>query len=123
MTPSKFRYRGKSPEEMKEMSADEFRSLLKSRHRRSLKRGLTEQQKNLLENIRKNPSKFHRTHCRDILVLPEMMGVKLGVHNGKEYVSIQIRPEMLGHRLCDLVSTRRMVKRRFVATVTSRLLS
>ena len=110
MTPSKFRFRGKSAEELKGMGMEEFRSLLSSRHRRSLKRGLTEQQKRLLENIRRNPGKFHKTHSRDLLILPEMLGVKLGVHNGKEYVPLQIRPEMLGHRLGDFAMTRKQVK-------------
>jgi small subunit ribosomal protein S19 len=110
MTPSKFRFRGKSAEELRSMSIEDFRALVNSRHRRSMKRGLTEQQKTLLENIRKNPKKFHKTHCRDLLILPEMLGVKLGVHNGKEFVPVEIRPEMLGHRLGDMVMSRRLVK-------------
>ncbi len=110
MTPSKFRFRGKGMEEIKSMSPEEFRELLTSRHRRSLKRGLTEQQKKLLENIRQNPEKFHKTHCRDLLILPEMIGTKLGVYNGKEFVPVQIRPEMLGHRLGDFIMSRKVVK-------------
>jgi small subunit ribosomal protein S19 len=110
MAVTKFRYRGKTPEETRAMNQDEFRSLLTARHRRSLKRGLTDQQKGLLENIRREPGKFHKTHCRDMLILPEMIGVKLGVHNGKEFVSLQIKPEMLGHRLGDMVTTRKVIK-------------
>jgi small subunit ribosomal protein S19 len=105
----KFVFVGKSLEEIEKMDLGEFSKLLKSRQRRSLKRGLTETQKKLLERIRKNPEKFHRTHCRDMVILPEMIGAKLGVHNGKEYVPLEIKPEMLGHRLGEFVLTRKKV--------------
>ncbi|MEM5802141.1 MAG: 30S ribosomal protein S19 [Candidatus Aenigmatarchaeota archaeon] len=94
-----FRFRGYTLEELKKMSIDEFVKLLKARARRSLKKGLTKQQKKLLENIRKNPDKFHKTHVRDMVILPEMVGAKLGVYNGKEWVNVVITPEMIGHRL------------------------
>ncbi len=94
-----FKYRGLSLEELKKLSLEEFTKLIKSKARRSLKRGLTEQQKKLLENIRKNPDKFHKTHVRDMVILPEMVGAKIGVYNGKEWVNVIITPEMVGHRL------------------------
>ncbi|MEM5872077.1 MAG: 30S ribosomal protein S19 [Candidatus Aenigmatarchaeota archaeon] len=107
---AKFIFRGKSFDEIKEMSLEEFSNLLKSRQRRSLRRGLTENQKKLLEKIRKNPKKFHRTREREMLILPEMVGVKIGVHNGKEYIPLEIKPEMIGHRLGEFVLTRKQVK-------------
>jgi small subunit ribosomal protein S19 len=58
---------GHNFEELKGMSIEEFARLLPSRERRSLKRGLTERQKNLLEKIRKNPDKFHKTHIRNMI--------------------------------------------------------
>lgn len=107
---AKFTFRGKSFEEIKEMDLGEFSLLLKSRQRRTLKHGLTEKQKKLLEKIRKRPEKFHRTRCREMIILPEMVGVKIGVHNGKEYTPLEIKPEMIGHRLGEFVMTRRPVK-------------
>ncbi len=107
---AKFEFRGKSFEAIKEMNLEEFSMMLKSRQRRSLKRGLTEKQKKLLEKIRKNPKKFHRTMSRDMIILPEMVGVRIGVHSGKEYVALDIKPEMLGHRLGEFVMTRKTVK-------------
>lgn len=94
-----FKYRGLTLEELKKMSIDEFAKLVTSRERRSLKRGLTEQQKKLLEDIRKQPEQFHKTHVRDMVILPEMVGAKLGVFSGKEWVNIVIQPEMIGHRI------------------------
>jgi len=101
-----FHYRGKSLEELKKMSIDEIARLLPSRNRRSLKRGLTDQQKKLLENIRKNPEKFHKTHVRDMVILPEMIGTKLGVYKGgakagdsSKWTNVVIAQEMIGHRI------------------------
>ena len=107
---AKFEFRGKSLEEIKEMNLEQFGKLIPSRDRRALKRGFTEKEKKLLEKIRKNPGKFHRTRCREMVIVPEMVGVKMGIHNGKEYVSMDIRPEMLGHRLGEFAMTRKTVK-------------
>ena len=105
-----FTYRGKTLEELKNMSLEEFAQLLKSRARRALLRGLTDRQKKLLEKIRKNPGKFIRTHDRDMIILPEMVGAKIGVYNGKEYVPVEIKPEMIGHRLGEFAPTCKRVK-------------
>lgn len=110
MIMPKYVFRGKELEEIRKMSLKEFSQLLKSRQRRALKRGLTENQKKLLERVRKNPSKFHRTKCREMIILPEMVGTKIGVHNGKEYVSVDIIPEMLGYRLGEFAMTRRRIQ-------------
>ena len=77
-----FKWYGLSEEELKKLSLNEFMKLVPSKIRRSLKRGLTEQQKKLLEKIRKNPNKLHKTHCRDMIILPEMIGVKIAVYRG-----------------------------------------
>lgn len=107
---AKFTFHGKSLEEIKDMNLEEFSLLLKSRQRRALKRGLTEKQKKLLEKIRKDPKKFHRTRCREMLILPEMVGIKIGIHNGKDYVTLEVKPEMLGYRLGEFAMTRKGVK-------------
>lgn len=96
-------------EELKKMSLEEFSRILTSRERRSLLRGLTERQKKLLEEIRKDPKKFHKTHERDMVILPEMIGVKLGIYSGKEYKPVEITPEMIGHRLGEFALTRERV--------------
>jgi small subunit ribosomal protein S19 len=105
-----FSYKGRPLEEIKQMSLEDFAKIVPSRSRRALKRGFTDVQKNLLLRIKKNPGKFHKVQCRDMIVIPEMLGVKMGIHNGKEYVTVQIIPEMLGHRLGDFAMTRKQVK-------------
>ncbi len=101
-----FKYKGKTLEELKKLSLEEFSKLLSSRERRSLLRGLTPRQKKLLEEIRKNPKKFHRTHERDMIILPDMVDVKFGIYNGKEYKPVVVNQEMIGHRLGEFSLTR-----------------
>lgn len=107
--PAKFMYRGKDAEELKRMSLEEFSSLVPSTQRRSLRRGMTETQKKLLREIRKGKD-FVKTHCRDIVVIPEMIGRKLGVYNGKDFVPVEITPEMVGHRLGEFSIATKDVK-------------
>ncbi len=107
---AKFSYKGKSGEEIEKLSIEDFSGLLTSRARRALKRGLTAPQKKLLEEIRKNPGGFHKTHCREMVIIPEMLGKKIAVYNGKEFVTLEMREYMLGHRLGEFAVTRKQIK-------------
>lgn len=115
--PREFTYRGYTLEQLQGMSMDEFISLLPSRQRRSLLRGLTAGQRVLLEKIRKAKEAMWqgrnllvKTHERDTVILPEMVGVTIHVHNGKEFVPVEIKPEMIGHYLGEFAITNRPVK-------------
>lgn len=103
-----FLFRGKKAEELKKLSLTEFADLLKSRARRSLKRGFTPAQKKLLEALKKD-KRDYKTHCRDMIIIPEMIGKPIRVHNGKEFVMVRITEEMLGHRLGEFAATRKKV--------------
>ena len=85
-----------------------------SRARRSLKRGFTQEQKKLLHKVRQFKSrgikKIISTHERDMIIIPEMLGLTIGVYNGKEFVNVIIVPEMLGHYLGEFSMTRRKVQ-------------
>ena len=109
MVKKEFTYRGKKLEELKTLSLNELASLMPARQRRSLKRGLTEQQKILLKKIKKNESNIE-TQCRDMIILPEMVGKAIKVHSGKEFVPVIIVDEMIGHCLGEFVLTRRRVE-------------
>ena len=109
MAKKEFTYRGKTLEELKGMSISEFKELLPARQRRSLKRGLTDQQKRLLKRI-KNKEKDIKTHCRDMVILPEMSGLMIKVHNGKEFAVVGITEEMIGHYLGEFAVTRQRVE-------------
>ena len=105
-----FQFKGKSLEEVQKISLEEFGKLIPSRERRALKRGFTEDEKKLLLKLRKNPGGFHKAHCREMIIIPELLGKKLGVHNGKEFISVEVKPEMLGHRLGEFALTRKKVQ-------------
>jgi len=115
--PREFRYRGLTLKQLQSMSMDEFISLLPSRQRRSLLRGLTPEQKTLLTKIRKAKEAMRqgkrvviKTHCRDMIILPEMVGLTINIHNGKEFVPVEITPEMIGHYLGEFAITNKPVK-------------
>jgi small subunit ribosomal protein S19 len=93
--------------ELKEMSIKEFSALLPARARRSLVRGFTEQQKILLKNLKNNVRV--ETHCRDMIIVPEMLDKPIRVHDGRNFIQVLIQPEMLGHALGEFVMTRRKV--------------
>jgi small subunit ribosomal protein S19 len=115
--PKEYSYRGHSLASLTGMSMDEFINLLPSRQRRSLQRGLTPEQRILLEKLReaKEAQKEGKdvslkTHVRDLIILPEMVGAKIAVHNGKEFVAMDIRPEMIGHYLGEFAITNKPVR-------------
>ncbi len=113
----KFHYRGYTLEELKKMNMDEFIQLLPARARRSLRRGLPPRQKKLLERLRRayrakkrGKDILTRTHVRDMLIFPEMVGLKIGVYNGKLYQIVEVKPEMIAHYLGEFSLTRRHVQ-------------
>ncbi|MEM2917237.1 MAG: 30S ribosomal protein S19 [Candidatus Bathyarchaeia archaeon] len=115
--PREFLYRGYTLEQLQAMSMDEFILLLPSRQRRSLQRGLGPEQRILLENIRKvretekeGGKVVVKTHVRDMIILPEMVGVTVLLHNGKEFTPVEITPEMIGHYLGEFAITNKPVK-------------
>ncbi len=115
--PKRFTYRGYTLEELKKMPLEEFAKLLPSRQRRSLLRmlrGTHPEARKLLAKVRKVQKKgdgdvIIRTHRREMIILPEMVGLKFGVYNGKEFVVVEIKPEMIGHRLGEFSQTRKRV--------------
>ncbi|RMF07220.1 30S ribosomal protein S19 [Candidatus Woesearchaeota archaeon] len=106
MARKEFTYRGKTLEELQGMSIAEFAELLPSRQRRTLKRGFDEAQKALLKKLRAGKKEV-KTHSRDMIVLPEMVGKTIKVYNGKEFVAVMIQPEMIGHFLGEFSLTRK----------------
>ncbi|MDI6883631.1 MAG: 30S ribosomal protein S19 [Hadesarchaea archaeon] len=111
--PKKFTFHGYALEELQKLPLDDFAKLLPARQRRSLVRGLTPREKKLMEHIRRTRAAGGegpiRTHCREMIVLPEMVGLKFAVHNGKEFVIVEVTPEMIGHRIGEFSQTRKKV--------------
>jgi len=114
--PKEYTYRGHALGELQSMSMDEFIRLLPSRQRRSLMRGLTDEQRKLLEEVRNakraqgERKNVVKTHARDAVILPEMVGLTIQVHNGKEFTPVEIIPEMISHYLGEFAMTNKPVK-------------
>ena len=104
-----FLYRGHTLEELKKMNFEEFAKLLPARGRRTLKRGWDEERMKAVRKII-NSRKVIRTHRRDLIIIPQFLGKKIAIHNGKEFVEIEVKPEMLGHYLGEFALTRKEVK-------------
>ncbi|MFC1786519.1 30S ribosomal protein S19 [Halobacteriota archaeon] len=102
-----FKYRGYGVDELKKMSLEQVTELLPARQRRTLQRGISENQKKVLQRIQSG--KVVRTHLRDMIVLPEMIGITFEIHDGKQFNSVEILPEMIGHYLGEFSLTRRKV--------------
>ncbi|MBS3171176.1 30S ribosomal protein S19 [Candidatus Woesearchaeota archaeon] len=107
-------YKGKNEKELKDMSMNDFILITTSRPRRALKRGLPEAHKRLVEKVKKfkqgKVKKIVKTHCRDMIVIPEFLGVTIHVYSGREFVPVPITVEKLGHALGEFVLTRHKVQ-------------
>jgi small subunit ribosomal protein S19 len=110
--PKEFLYKGRNEDELKALSMDEFIGLLPSRMRRSLRRGISDRQRILLEKMRAwTPEKKPiRTHARDLVILPEMIGKTIHVFNGIEFVENKIDLKKIGHYLGEYAITNRPVR-------------
>lgn len=51
-----------------------------------------------------------KTWSRDSEISPEMVGYLFAVHNGKNFIDVRIREEMVGHRLGEFSPTRKFVR-------------
>ena len=119
---SKFTYRGYTLEELTKMPLEKLVEVLPARQRRTVRRtlieGRSEEHLKLLEKIRrakraleegKKPPTI-KTHLRDFVILPEMVGLTIHVHNGKEFVPVEITPERIGHYLGEFAPTTKKVE-------------
>ncbi|MCX6749454.1 MAG: 30S ribosomal protein S19 [Candidatus Pacearchaeota archaeon] len=106
-----FTYRGKTLDELKKLDVREFSKHLKSNPRRSILRQF-QQIEDFVSRAKDkiNKNKPVKTHQRNLVIVPEMVGMKINVHDGKSFFPIIITGEMLGHRLGEFAITRGRVK-------------
>lgn len=101
-----FKFRGKTLEELQALSIEELAPLMTSDFRRKLKRGFTEQEQIFLSKVEKSNS--IKTHIRELFVVPSMVGKKISIYSGKEFVEVPIVAEMIGMRFGELVPSRKI---------------
>ncbi|ODV78576.1 ribosomal protein S19 [Suhomyces tanzawaensis NRRL Y-17324] len=102
-----FSYKGVDLKDLVEMSTEDFTKLCSARVRRRFSRGLDSRPMGLIKKLRaarlatpenEKPAVV-KTHLRNMIVVPEMIGSVVGVYNGKVFNTVEIRPEMVGHYL------------------------
>jgi len=107
----KFTYRGKTLEELKQLDTREFTKYLKTGQRRAALRHFDSIESFVKKCKRlQEEGKAIRTHLRHLVIVPQMVGHIIYVHNGREYVQVKIILEMLGHRLGEFAVTRKKVQ-------------
>merc|ERR1712076_335753 len=104
-TFKKFSFRGIELDRLLDMNSEEIHNLMNSRHRRSFRRGVSRKHETVIKRMRQakkaqaertkageqgvRPEPV-KTHCRNLTVLPEMVGNIVGVYNGKMFCGIEI---------------------------------
>lgn len=104
-------FRGENVDALKALDTREFAKLVKARARRAIMRNydVVEAFVRKIEE-KSEKGKIAKTHNRSIVIVPRMVGKRIGVYNGKEFVNVDVVSEMLGHRLGEFSMTRRIAK-------------
>ncbi|KAL1839843.1 hypothetical protein VTJ49DRAFT_1074 [Mycothermus thermophilus] len=109
----KFSYRGIDLEALLDLGSDELRDIVHARARRKINRGLKRRPMGLIKKLRKakqeakpnEKPELVKTHLRDMIIVPEMIGSVIGIYSGKEFNQVEIKPEMVGHYLGEFSIT------------------
>ncbi|KAG2260371.1 hypothetical protein Bca52824_079665 [Brassica carinata] len=117
-TFKKFAFKGVDLDALLDMSTDDLVKLFPSRIRRRFSRGLTRKPMALIKKLRKAKREAPqgekpepvRTHLRNMIIVPEMIGSIIGVYNGKTFNQVEIKPEMIGHYLAEFSISYKPVK-------------
>ncbi|KAK3704419.1 ribosomal protein S15 [Vermiconidia calcicola] len=105
----KFSYRGIDLDELLDLSSEQLRDVVHARARRRFNRGLKRKPMGLIKKLRKAKQEAKpnekpdlvKTHLRNMIIVPEMIGSVVGVYSGKEFNQVEIKPEMVGHYLAE----------------------
>ncbi|GMF32197.1 unnamed protein product [Phytophthora fragariaefolia] len=95
----KFSYRGVDLDKLLDLNHEELLDLVNARARRRFSRGLKRKPMALIKRLRKAKAAAKpmerpegiKTHLRNMIIVPEMIGSVVGVYNGKEFNGIEIK--------------------------------
>ena len=76
---------------------------------RSLKKGFfidLHLTKKIDEAVKSKSKKPIKTWSRRSMITPEMIGLTMAVHNGKQHVPVLVTEDMIGHKLGEFAPTR-----------------
>ncbi|HPS91478.1 MAG TPA: 30S ribosomal protein S19 [Methanothrix sp.] len=103
-----FLYRGRKVADLAKLSIEELAGLLPARQRRTIKRGIVKDNKKLMTSLKNKDSV--RTHIRNMIIMPDMVGKNLEIYNGKSFEKVEVMPEMIGHFFGEFSLTRGRVQ-------------
>ncbi|XP_022905098.2 small ribosomal subunit protein uS19 [Onthophagus taurus] len=114
----KFTFRGVDLDQLLDMPNEQLMELMHARARRRFNRGLKRKPMALVKKLRKakkeappnEKPEIVKTHLRNMIIVPEMVGSIVGVYNGKTFNQVEIKPEMIGHYLGEFSLTYKPVK-------------
>jgi len=117
-TFKKYTFRGVDLDQLLDLQPAAFVELMHARARRKFQRGLKRKTIALLKKLRKAKREATpgekpepvRTHLRDMVVVPEMIGSVIGVYNGKTFNQVEVKPEMISHYLGEFSISYKPVK-------------
>merc|ERR1712146_173541 len=117
-TFKKYSYRGVDLAKLLDMSNQDLMELFRARQRRKLSRGIKRGPITLLKKLRKakretaygEKPEAVKTHLRNMVIVPEMIGSVVGVYNGKQYINVEVKPDMIGHYLAEFSITYKPIK-------------
>ncbi|XP_050293394.1 40S ribosomal protein S15 [Anthonomus grandis grandis] len=117
-TFKKFTFRGVDLDQLLDMPPEPLMELMHCRARRRFSRGLKRKPLALVKKLRKakkeapplEKPEIVKTHLRNMIIVPEMVGSIVGVYNGKAFTQVEIKPEMIGHYLGEFSLTYKPVK-------------
>jgi small subunit ribosomal protein S15e len=101
-----------------DLTSEQLRDIVHARARRRFNRGLKRKPMGLIKKLRKakqaaKPNEkpdLVKTHLRDMIVVPEMIGSVIGIYSGKEFNQVEIKPEMVGFYLGEFSISYKPVK-------------
>eukprot|EP00105_Crassostrea_gigas_P040306 XP_019924454.1 PREDICTED: 40S ribosomal protein S15 [Crassostrea gigas] len=114
----KYAYRGVDLDQLLDMSNEQLMELFPCRARRRISHGLKRKPLGLIKRLRKakkeagplEKPEVVKTHLRNMIIVPEMIGSIIGVYNGKTFNQVEVKPEMIGHYLGEFSITYKPVK-------------
>jgi small subunit ribosomal protein S19 len=62
--------------------------------------------KKVSEAVATNNKRPIKTWSRRSMILPDMVGLTIAVHNGRQHVPILVNDQMIGHKLGEFAATR-----------------
>lgn len=62
--------------------------------------------KKVEKTVREGSKKPIKTWSRRSMIIPQMVGITISVHNGKEHVPVFVTENMVGHKLGEFALTR-----------------